>query len=78
MSRFDAEPILEPLKDFQRATVEHVTERLYRSPQPSRRFLVADETGLGKSLVARGVIARAIEQCRMTTPGWGRNCLCVL
>ena len=62
MSRFDAEPILEPLKDFQRATVEHVTERLYRSPQPSRRFLVADETGLGKSLVARGVIARAIEQ----------------
>ena len=62
MSRFNAEPILEPLKDFQRATVEHVTNRLYRSVQPSRRFLVADETGLGKSLVARGVIARAIEQ----------------
>ena len=62
MSRFNAEPILEPLKDFQRATVEHVTNRLYRSVQPSRRFLVADETGLGKSLVARGVIVRAIEQ----------------
>ena len=62
MSRFDAEPILAPLKDFQRATVEHVTDRLYRNAQPSRRFLVADETGLGKSLVARGVIARAIEQ----------------
>ena len=62
MSHFEAEPILEPLKDFQRATVEHVTDRLYRSPQPSRRFLVADETGLGKSLVARGVIAQAIEQ----------------
>ncbi len=62
MSRFDAEPILAPLKDFQRATVEHVTDRLYRSAEPSRRFLVADETGLGKSLVARGVIARAIEQ----------------
>ena len=62
MSRFYAEPILAPLKDFQRATVEHVTDRLYRSAQPSRRFLVADETGLGKSLVARGVIARAIEQ----------------
>ena len=62
VSRFDAEPILEPLKDFQRATVEHVADRLYRSQQPSRRFLVADETGLGKSLVARGVIARAIEQ----------------
>jgi hypothetical protein len=62
MSRFDAEPILESLKDFQRATVEHVTDRLYRSPEPSRRFLVADETGLGKSVVARGVIARAIEE----------------
>ena len=62
VSRFYAEPILAPLKDFQRATVEHVTDRLYRSAQPSRRFLVADETGLGKSLVARGVIARAIEQ----------------
>lgn len=61
MNRFDAEPFLAPLKDFQRATVEHVTDRLYRSDQPSRRFLVADETGLGKSLVARGVIARAVE-----------------
>src|SRR6266542_6125428 len=29
-----------------------------------RRFLVADETGLGKSLVARGVIARTIEHLR--------------
>jgi hypothetical protein len=62
MSRFDPGPVLQPLKDFQRATVEHVADRLYRSQQPSRRFLVADETGLGKSLVARGVIARAIEQ----------------
>lgn len=62
MSRFDAEPILASLKDFQRATAEHVIDRLYRSPEPSRRFLVADETGLGKSVVARGVIARAIEQ----------------
>jgi hypothetical protein len=61
VSRFEAAPFLAPLKDFQRATVEHVTDRLYRSLTPSRRFLVADETGLGKSLVARGVIARAIE-----------------
>jgi hypothetical protein len=61
VSRFDAEPILASLKDFQRATAEHVIDRLYRSPEPSRHFLVADETGLGKSVVARGVIARAIE-----------------
>jgi hypothetical protein len=49
------------LKDFQRTTVEHVVERFYGS-QPTRRFLVADETGLGKSLVARGVIAKALER----------------
>lgn len=62
MKRFDAEPILASLKDFQRDTVEHVMNRLYRDPRPSRRFLVADETGLGKSVVARGVIARTIEE----------------
>ncbi|HEX5407973.1 MAG TPA: DEAD/DEAH box helicase family protein [Pseudonocardiaceae bacterium] len=58
--RFDAEPFLRPLTDFQRATVDHVTDRLYGASS-SRRFLVADETGLGKSLVARGVIARTVE-----------------
>ena len=34
---------------------------MYRDNSPARRFLVADEVGLGKTLVARGVIARAIE-----------------
>lgn len=48
------------LKDFQRDTVEHVFRRLYLDPDRTRRFLVADEVGLGKTLVARGVIARAI------------------
>ena len=62
MSRcdFDAAAILAGLKGFQRDTVEHVTQRFYGA-RPTRRFLVADETGLGKSLVARGVIARTIE-----------------
>ncbi len=59
--RFCAEPILAKLKDFQRDTVEHVVSRMY-GEDPARRFLVADETGLGKSLVARGVIARTIER----------------
>lgn len=59
--RFDAAPALATLKGFQRATVEHVTRRFFGT-DPTRRFLVADETGLGKSLVARGVIARTIEQ----------------
>src|SRR5579875_1085879 len=58
---FDAAAVLAGLKGFQRDTVEHVTHRFY-GPEPIRRFLVADETGLGKSLVARGVIARSIER----------------
>lgn len=59
--RFDAAPALEPLKDFQRETAEYVFDRLYRDPDTTRRFLVADEVGLGKTLVARGVIAKTIE-----------------
>jgi hypothetical protein len=47
--------ILSELKDFQRATVEHCFE-LYKNGQ--RRILVADEVGLGKTLIARGVIAK--------------------
>lgn len=61
MTRFDARPVLAGLKDFQRDTVEHVTRRFFTDPQPTRRFLVADETGLGKSVVARGVVARTLE-----------------
>lgn len=53
--------ILAGLKDFQRSTVEHVFRRLYTDPDSNRRFLVADEVGLGKTLVARGVIAKTID-----------------
>jgi len=59
---FDAEAVLSELKGFQRDAVDHVIHRFYGSAEASRRFLVADETGLGKSVVARGVIARTIEQ----------------
>jgi hypothetical protein len=59
---FDATPALDGLRGFQRRTVEHVFKRLYLDDQPADRFLVADETGLGKSMVARGVIAKAIER----------------
>ncbi|BDZ39783.1 DEAD/DEAH box helicase family protein [Microbacterium suwonense] len=63
MSRVDLHAVMSGLKSFQRDTVNHVFERFYgpESDQASGRFLVADETGLGKSIVARGVIARAIE-----------------
>ena len=35
--------------------------RFYEDSDATTRFLVADEVGLGKTMVARGVIARAIE-----------------
>ncbi len=47
--------VLEGLKDFQKATVDRVFE-LFQSNQ--LRVLVADEVGLGKTLIAKGVIAR--------------------
>ena len=59
--RPDPRAVLEGLKGFQRDTVEYAFERLYLAPDSTRRFLVADEVGLGKTLVARGVIAKAIE-----------------
>jgi hypothetical protein len=49
---------LDALKDFQRATVNVVYENLFKNGQ--RRMLVADEVGLGKTIVAKGVIARRI------------------
>lgn len=58
---FDAAPILEGLTDFQRDTVDHVVDRFFGN-DPTDRFLVADQTGLGKTMVARGVIARTIEE----------------
>lgn len=53
--------ILKGLKDFQLDTVEYVFRRLYLDDDNTRRFLVADEVGLGKTLVARGVIAKTID-----------------
>lgn len=59
--RPDVEAVLARLKGFQRATVEHAFHRLYLAEDSTRRFLVADEVGLGKTLVARGILAKAIE-----------------
>ena len=58
---FKAESALRSLKAFQRRTVDYVFDRFYNAENPAFQFLVADEVGLGKTLVARGVIARAIE-----------------
>ncbi|MBY3495664.1 DEAD/DEAH box helicase [Rhizobium laguerreae] len=59
---YQAEEHLKLLKPFQRATVNYVFRRLFTDAQPTGQFLVADEVGLGKTMVARGVIAKAIEE----------------
>ncbi|WP_158600494.1 helicase [Tessaracoccus antarcticus] len=58
---FSAGKVMDQLTDFQRNTAEYVVDRFY-GDNPTDRFLVADETGLGKTIVARGVIARTIEK----------------
>lgn len=57
----DVGKVLGGLKDFQLRTAEYVFDRLFDATDPAHRFLVADEVGLGKTLVARGVLAKTIE-----------------
>ena len=56
-----SELVLSTLKDFQRRTAEWVFERMFDEKDPSLRFLVADEVGLGKTHVAKGVIAQVLD-----------------
>lgn len=58
---FSAATVLEGLKDFQRRTVDYAFARMFSDDHRSRRFLVADEVGLGKTLVAKGLIAKTVE-----------------
>ena len=53
MNRPDIEAILSPLKPFQQRTVDHACEQLFLAPDSTTRFQVANEVGLGKTLVAR-------------------------
>jgi len=55
------QPVFKRLKEFQVRTARHAFSRLYEAEGGSRRFLVADEPGLGKTLVAAGVIAQSID-----------------
>ena len=64
--RLVVEPILKRLRDFQRRTVEYVFERMFLDKDPAYRFLVADEVGLGKTMVARGIIAKTIRHLQPT------------
>ncbi len=52
---------MDSLKDFQRRTAEYAFERLFLDTSGSKRFLVADEVGLGKTMVAKGIIAQTVD-----------------
>jgi len=65
MTSFSSDLVLAQLKDFQRTTVNYAFHHLFDSPHPTRRFLVADEVGLGKTLVAKGLIARVVERLQV-------------
>src|SRR4051812_39848963 len=49
----------ESLKDFQAKTVDYVYEQLYEKGR--RKMLIADEVGLGKTIVAKGLIAKSFK-----------------
>lgn len=67
MTSFSSAPVLAQLKDFQRTTVDYAFFHLFDSSQATRRFLVADEVGLGKTLVAKGLIAKVVERLQGQT-----------
>jgi len=47
--RPNLDQVLDRLKDFQRDSAAYAFRRLYRDPDTTHRFLIADEVGLGKS-----------------------------
>jgi hypothetical protein len=64
LANFSAEHALSGLHGFQRDAAEYAFHRLFTAQDSTRRFLIADEVGLGKTLIAKGVVARAIEHLR--------------
>jgi hypothetical protein len=51
---------LNGLKDFQLKTVDYVFHQLYKKGRS--KMLIADEVGLGKTIVAKGILAKAYER----------------
>lgn len=64
MSAVDLDQVLSGLREFQRDAVAHVVEQFFGAGREDRsgRFLIADETGLGKSVIARGIVAHTIRE----------------
>ncbi|MEO7690931.1 MAG: DEAD/DEAH box helicase [Sphingomonas sp.] len=48
------------LTGFQKRTADYVVQRFWKDRTPAKRFLVADEVGLGKTIVAREVIDQTL------------------
>lgn len=48
------------LKPFQAASVDYVLDQFYVKGR--NKVLIADEVGLGKTIIAKGVIAKAIQK----------------
>lgn len=61
MKDIKIDQLLDFLKDFQLKTVNHVFDKLYEEDEVDK-FLIADEVGLGKTMVARGIIAKIIDK----------------
>ncbi len=59
LSRY-VDDALDGLKDFQHSTVDAVYAELFENGR--RCMLVADEVGLGKTIVAKGIIARKVKE----------------
>lgn len=60
MAKIDHSPIY---REFQKCTIRWCNEKLFgHKKSKTRRFLVADEVGLGKTIVARGIIDKLREQ----------------
>jgi hypothetical protein len=61
IERYDSTKDLARLKDFQKKSADATFKRLYVDRDATDRFLIADEAGLGKTLVAKGLLAKAVE-----------------
>lgn len=51
---------LNGLKDFQKKSVEYIYKQFYENGK--KRVLIADEVGLGKTIIAKGLIAKAYQE----------------
>lgn len=54
------------LKNFQSASVDYVMDQFYEKKR--NKVLIADEVGLGKTIIAKGVIAKSVNKERKDKP----------